>query len=239
MSRLIKAPDASVAQPFDWAPLGALDEQGVHEFRPRQLDVVGSPVVEQALASEPEPPPEPAPAPTIDLDEVSKEAFQHGFSEGVESGRQDAEQSSRDELQTSLVALGGVATELASYKDALRHDVERELVELAFSIARRIIRRELTVDPSATVGIIRSCFEEFAAAEIRRVEVHPADAGLISAYLENQPGPVIDIVPNESIQRGGAIFDTAQGQVDARLEAQISEIENGLADRWTPAGSKA
>lgn len=239
MSRLIKAPDAWVAQPFDWAPLGALDEQGVHEFRPRQLDADGILVVEEALASEPEPPPEPPPAPAIDLDEVRKEAFQHGFSEGVESGRHEAEQSSRDEIQTSLVALGGVATELASYKEVLRHDVERELVELAFSIARRIIRRELTVDPSTTVGIIRSCFEEFAAAEIRRVEVHPSDAGLISAYLEGQPGPVIDIVPNESIQRGGAIFDTSQGQLDARLEAQISEIENGLADRWTPAGGSA
>ncbi len=235
MSRLIKAPDASMAQSYDWAPLGALDEQGVHEYRPRHLDTDGKPMVEEAPEPEAETPPEPAPPP-IDLDEVRKEAFQHGFSEGVESGRQEAAQTSSKELQTSLEALGGVAAELASYKDALRRDVERELVELAFSIAKRIIRRELTVDPSTTVGIIRSCFEEFAAAEIRRLEVHPADAGLISTYLDDQPGPVIDIVPNDSIQRGGAIFDTAQGQLDARLEAQISEIENGLADRWTPAG---
>ena len=225
-----------MVQPYDWAPVGALDEQGVHEYRPKHLDADGKLMVEEVPELEPETPPQPAPPPLIDLDEVRKEAFQHGFSEGVESGRQEAAQASSKELQTSLEALRGVAAELAGHKDALRRDVERELVELAFSIARRIIRRELTVDPSTTVGIIRSCFEEFAAAEIRRLEVHPADAGLISSYLDAQPGPVIDIVPNESIQRGGAIFDTAQGQLDARLEAQISEIENGLAARWTPGG---
>ncbi len=182
MSRLIKAPDASMVQPYDWAPVGALDEQGVHEYRPKHLDADGKLMVEEVPELEPETPPQPAPPPLIDLDEVRKEAFQHGFSEGVESGRQEAAQASSKELQTSLEALRGVAAELAGHKDALRRDVERELVELAFSIARRIIRRELTVDPSTTIV----SGEWVAVREARQSSARPT----MSAALRANSGSV-------------------------------------------------
>ncbi len=40
----------------------------------------------------------------------------------------------------------------------------------------------------------------------------------------------IQILPDASLERGSAIFETARGNVDASISAQLGEIERGFVD---------
>jgi flagellar biosynthesis/type III secretory pathway protein FliH len=61
--------------------------------------------------------------------------------------------------------------------------------------------------------------------------VNPADAEVLAEYFRQSDRSDIEIVPDQSVAPGGAILHTSQGQLDARLESQLREIEYGLTDR--------
>ena len=168
-----------------------------------------------------------APGPTespkdgkVDLEEVRKEAFQAGFAEGERAGTESA-----------IASFGQAAHELTSVKPRLRAEAERELVALSLAIARRIIHRELHVDPTTVLAIVRACLQEFDRVEIQCLTVSPEDLEAVATYFRENPVPNLKLVADPSVSRGGAVFQTNQGELDARIETQLQEIEYGLADR--------
>lgn len=167
------------------------------------------------------------PPPKIDIEAVQRQAFQQGYSEGERGGWQKG----IEQYQAAIAAFGQTVQQLSALKNKLRRQAEQELVELSLAIARRIVRRELTVDPTTIVGLVHTCFEEFQRAEIHSVRVNPQDLDAVAAYFKENPGANIEVQPDPKVERGGAVFQTAQGELDARIGTQLKEIEYGLADR--------
>lgn len=165
--------------------------------------------------------------PEVDVEALQREAFQQGFSDGEKAGSDQA----TAHFQEAVAAFGQATRELASFKPILRMEAETELVGLALTIARRIVRRELTVDPTTVRALVKSCCDEFERAEIHRLRVHPGDVETVAAYFQENPAPTIHLEADASIPRGGVVFESAQGELDGRIETQLSEIEYGLADR--------
>lgn len=155
-----------------------------------------------------------------------REAYQRGFREG------DAEGARRtfDQFQAAIRAFTENAAALAGYKPMLRAEVERELVALSLAVARKVLRRELSIDPSIVLALVKVCFTELQNAEIYRLRLHPQDVEPVADYLRLQRRGGIELVPDPEIARGGAVFETSQGKLDARLDTQLLEIERGLAD---------
>jgi flagellar assembly protein FliH len=113
----------------------------------------------------------------------------------------------------------------------LRKQVEEEAVQLALAVSRRILRRELSIDPSALHGLVQAAFERVARQETTRVVVHPDQAVQVRAALASATTRNIEVVPDGSRESGTLIFETTRGSVDASLDSQLREIELGLADR--------
>lgn len=164
--------------------------------------------------------------PPIDVDQIRRLAFEEGFTEGEKSG----EEKARTRFEQAIASFSGTVRELALLKPGLRREAERELVELSFAIARRVLRRELNADPSAVLGIIRACLEEFEQAEMKQLRVNPADFHAVKAYWDSHPLPNVELVSDPGVGPGGAVFETQQGCLDASIDTQLQEIEYGLAD---------
>ena len=56
------------------------------------------------------------------------------------------------------------------------------------------------------------------------------------AYFQENPAPTIHLEADASISRGGGGLESAQGELDGRIETQLSEIEYGwpIADMTVP-----
>jgi flagellar assembly protein FliH len=180
-----------------------------------------------------------APAPTMDadrplnqgqpealLEQMKESARQAGFAEGLARGRSEGRQAAEKERQVQLTQLQATVNQLLAYRSKIRAEVEREVVDLAFAAARRILRREATLDRTAAAGIVRSCMDEKSNVEVTRVVVHPDDLESVRLSL----GPSIEVASSESVARGGALLETASGVLDARIESQLDELQMGLAD---------
>jgi flagellar assembly protein FliH len=157
----------------------------------------------------------------------SKEAYQAGAREGDASGRQRA----LAELQPVMERLARSIEEIGSMRARLRREAEADVVQLALAIARRVMRRELAVDPEALRGLALAAMEKLQAQEIHRVRTHPSHAALLASVLREKTGAEIEVVADPSREPGSVVFETTRGNLDASVESQLREIERGLADR--------
>jgi flagellar assembly protein FliH len=157
------------------------------------------------------------------LPEFQRAAHQQGFEAGA------AEELSKWAGAMTRAALS--LAELASVKPLFRAQVEEDAVRLSLAIARKILRREITVDPASIAGLLRVAIEKANAREVLRVRVAPPDAAELSSRLSNFGLPAqVQVHPDPSLERGSLLVDTSQGHVDASVETQLREIERGLAD---------
>jgi flagellar assembly protein FliH len=157
-----------------------------------------------------------------------REAHAAGTREGEAAGRARA----AAEVQPVIDRLGRSIDELAGLRARLRSEAEADLVKLSLAIARRVLRRELAIDPEALHGLVLAALEKLQGQEICRVKVHPSHAALVTECLRQIVTRVtVEIIPDPSREPGAIVFETARGNLDASVESQLQEIERGLADR--------
>ncbi|HUI79696.1 MAG TPA: FliH/SctL family protein [Bryobacteraceae bacterium] len=162
------------------------------------------------------------------LDHGIQEAHAAGVREGEAAGRNRA----AAELQPVIERLSRSIQEIAGMRARMRREAETDLLRLATAIARRILRREIAIDPDAMHGLVLGALEKLQSQEIARVRVHPAHAPLLSACLRQMVATSpVEVVPDPSREPGTVIFETERGNLDASVESQLREIERGLADR--------
>jgi flagellar assembly protein FliH len=187
-----------------------------------------------ATAPKPDTPREAAAEPPVDVAELERawtarvaEARAAGMREGEAAGRARA----AAEAQPVLERMARTIDELAGLRPRLRREAEADLVKLAIAIARRVIRRELAVDPDALHGLVRAALEKLQGQELSRVRVHASQVSAISALLRERPGgAAIEVAADPSGDPGAAVFETSRGNLDASVDSQLNEIERGLAD---------
>jgi flagellar assembly protein FliH len=159
---------------------------------------------------------------------IEQEAFNRGFAEGQAAGRKQTEA----ELQSVLEQMGRSLNSLAGLRSRIREDAEADLLKLAISIARRVLHRELTLDPESMEGLIRVALDKLQSRELCRVRVHPDQEQAIRKSLERfSNSQKVELITDASLQCGDVLFETVHGNLDASIESQLSEIERGLADR--------
>jgi flagellar assembly protein FliH len=155
------------------------------------------------------------------------EARQAGYREGEAAGRSQAQA----QLQPALERLAHGIAEIAALRPQLMREAEADLVELSLGIARRILRRELSVDPGALEGLVKAALGKLPAQEICRIRIHPElENGMRQALAKAGRGG-LPLIADETIGRGAVLLETGRGKLDASLETQLAEIGRGLADR--------
>ncbi|HEX7116925.1 MAG TPA: flagellar assembly protein FliH [Steroidobacter sp.] len=164
-----------------------------------------------------------------ELEELERRAYEEAFQKGREEGLAAARAESQqllEKLGKQVARLAGICDSLAQPLAELDSEVEEQLVQLAITIARQLVRRELRVDPSQVIAIIRETVALLpAAARDVRVHLHPEDAAVVREKLA---APGIDrawtIVEDPVMSRGGCRVTTDTAQVDARLETRMNAV---------------
>ncbi len=157
----------------------------------------------------------------------TRAAAEQGFRDGEAAARQKLE----TEFRASLAKLSEAICELSQRRiEALRR-AESDAVRLAIEIARRVVHRELSVDPNALEGLVKAALEKLINHEVLRVRVHPALEKMLSECIaRNVRSRSIEIVSDPTLPPGGVIFEISRGSLDASVVTQLREIARGLID---------
>ena len=159
--------------------------------------------------------------------EAAEAAHAAGMREGEAAGAARANAS----IDPVIQQLTRTIRDLAGYRGRFRKEAEQDLVKLSIAIARKILHRELTIDPNAILALVRVVLESIDAREVHCVRLHPADAAVVEKLLSTMGAPQqLAVTADATLERGAAIFETARGNLDASIQTQLAEIERGFAD---------
>lgn len=160
-----------------------------------------------------------------------REAYAEGMRRGMEAG----EQKFRESVSESARLLHEAATRLEQARREFLDELEPQVVQLAASIASKILEREATVSEALIKRTTRTVLEKLMDEEHVVLRANPADLEALREYrvelLEQFEGiQRLDIVADETIDAGGCIAQSDAVRIDGRLESQLERILNELLD---------
>ena len=166
---------------------------------------------------------------------VLKEAEARGYEAGMararaETGKQLAA------LEERVKRLGAALHLLARPLEQLDAEMESDLAQLALAVGKQIARRELRIEPTQVIAILRESLALLpAAAREVRVHLHPEDAATVREHLTAPTnGEAWTIVEDPTLSRGGCIVHSQSSRIDARLESRIAAVAaSALGDERT------
>ena len=153
-----------------------------------------------------------------------------------ELGRQQGEAESRAKYDAQLArersAVAEALAEFARERAAYYQGVEAETVQLAMSIARKILHREAQVDPLLLMGIVRVALDKIEGATGVVLAVHPLRAAEWQRYLASctEPAALPKIAEDPALPLERCELRTSMGTAQLGVEVQLKEIEQGLMD---------
>ena len=171
---------------------------------------------------------------------IARVAREQSEARGYEAGMAKAQaemQGKVAELGDRIKRLDGLLQFLARPLQELDEEVEKSLLQLALAVGKQLARRELRIDPTQVIAIIRESLQELptAAREIR-VHLHPEDAAIVRERLTAPSNErAWTIVEDPAMSRGGCVVKTESSRIDARLESRINTVRaNALGDERSP-----
>jgi len=188
-----------------------------------------------------------SPSPQSSAADEVREALSREFAARLEQersaafqeGSAAAQNSVKQELQSHYERLSRSIEELSVCRLRYRQETEREVVQLALEIARRILRRELAIDPEAILGLLRAGLESVSLREVLEVRVHTAYADIVRKALQKMGAPdAISVLGDPHLEPGAVCVETRRGGFDASAETQIEEIQRGFADLMEKGSSR-
>jgi len=223
LSKLLRLPDQKDVRPYNWrlsagSPVRDLPQAGrVHnEPKPDVLSEAQSALL-KARASDLE----------LTAARRAKEVRDAAYAEGEKAARdQDAAA-----VRTAVEKLAQSIQELAGLRAKLRSQAEADVVRLAMAIAKRVVHRELTMDPDSVMGLVKVALEKLRLQETVRVRVHPDHVAIVKEFLARSAASAhIEVTGDPAVGVGGVVFETTRGEFDVSTEVQLNEIEKGLTD---------
>jgi flagellar assembly protein FliH len=180
-----------------------------------------------------------------EAERIRSDAREAGEAEGLQAGREAGEQQGYDAgIARAAEQVDGHVVELEQTLHAvlqaweqefrwLRQAAEQDLVRLAFRIAETVLDREVETYPETVLNSIEKAVQ--LALDAKRLEIHvnPADQALADQFFPMLKSRFteldsVNLIGDESVDRGGAVVKTAQGSVDARITTQFQEIRRAL-----------
>jgi flagellar assembly protein FliH len=175
-------------------------------------------------------------------------AYEKGVQEGALRGRKEGEQKAADDFNRRLKTLeeriAVMIREVAAAKLTLYTTTQRQLLDIALMLARKIVNHEISLNPDIILSVIQKVFSYIATREQVVVRVSPHDFETVTGKKEfwttlNERLDGIRIEKDSRIQPGGCIIDSAAGIADGRVEVQLDELSATIEQAWNEHVSTA
>jgi flagellar assembly protein FliH len=145
------------------------------------------------------------------------------------------EQKLRQEFEQKIAAARtAIATTISEFQQEREEyfaQVESEVVQLALSIAGKILHREAQVDPLLVAGIVRVAIEKMHDETDIKLRVGAGNGARWKQYCESHADLAqVEVREDPKLSNLDCILETRLGTANLGLDAQLKEVEKGFFD---------
>ena len=164
---------------------------------------------------------------------IEQEAYEKGFVQGEKDGFELGEKKA-DKVIENIERL---FDEISSLKREILKQHEKEILDLTFAIAEKIVHHLTKIDES---GVKEAVFNALNLAMEKSkiiLNVNPEDYDYIEKirpelFKEYKDLKSITVTSDPSVTRGGCYLKTQYGDIDAGIETQLEKIYQCLQDAF-------
>ncbi|MGE5404856.1 MAG: FliH/SctL family protein [Candidatus Saccharibacteria bacterium] len=166
-----------------------------------------------------------------EAERIKASALDQGHREGLQIAfRETDEQRKKARLESEQLIAAG-----AKQKSELIQSAEPEIVNLALAVAAKVMAREIKIDPTIILDIVREALKLAGEANNVRVMVNPDDADTVKYFVPQLIEPDqnlgdITIEGDRRIDQGGCLVETEKGIVDARIQTRRFNVEGAVME---------
>ncbi|TQR07754.1 flagellar assembly protein FliH [Psychrobacillus soli] len=160
-----------------------------------------------------------------------QQAYDEGFAQGVEEGRQKALSDMQHSIQNAN------ETMQIAHENAARYLQQQEqiILELGLRSAERIIGTKLEEDPKVFLSIVKRALKEAREMKEIKLYVSPTYFGLVSSNREELASLFPVDVPfmlfvDEDMDAEDCFIETSHGRIVVSIDEQLQELRQKLVN---------
>jgi flagellar assembly protein FliH len=173
-----------------------------------------------------------------------QQAFQEGFTQGIEHGRAQAQAGLDRQMNEFLNNQAKAAGErLAALFTAAQAELlqaeqamAQEVLALACALARQVLQQELTANPNAVLPVLREALAQLGAdCKAAVVKLHPDDMDALGEQIQSEfTGIALNLRADAAVQQGGCVIESAGMVIDGTLAKRWQRVvaSLGLSSAW-------
>ncbi|MBI5665164.1 MAG: hypothetical protein HZC49_08800 [Nitrospirae bacterium] len=161
-----------------------------------------------------------------DLEDMQRRAYEEGFASGERAGFADGEQKAA----VLVERLERIIDEVAVFKEGLVKEVEKQVVDFALAMARKIIIDEISAKPEIIVSVVREALKRLQRMGTITIKINPA---LHDLFMKKRP-ELIDIHEdiifdvNSNVSLTGPLVISQTEEVVTDIDALIANITDDV-----------
>ncbi len=158
-------------------------------------------------------------------------AAAEGFKRGYEEGRLAGERAERARLHTTVEAANEALCRMTANQSAWAEAFEDNLCALATAIARHLMERELSADPTLLHELVERARNDFDVDQPVRVRVNPSDLSAMAIVdaASGVPSRTDQWVADPTIVPGGCVVEGPERIVDGRVDTALERLYRRVA----------
>ncbi|MCP5106255.1 MAG: hypothetical protein GY950_22910 [bacterium] len=146
------------------------------------------------------------------------------FQAKLEKGLKDSQNNYLNTMET-----------LGKLKQVVYKQSEQQLMDLVFSITRKVIGEEVQTSPRIVMEMLQKGFEKVKEAKQYEIKLHPVDYDVLLKEKESlkeilKTSGTVNFTRDESVERGGCKIITESGEISSEPGEQLDIILKELSD---------
>ncbi|MDR1315505.1 MAG: flagellar assembly protein FliH [Spirochaetales bacterium] len=164
-------------------------------------------------------------------DQIREEAKKAGYTEGREAGWAEG----RAEAQRVIERLHIILSKAIEKRFDILKDSEAQVIHLILQIARKVVKVISENQKNIVINNTVQALQKLKNKSDVVIRVNLADLNLVTEHTKDIINMVenvktITVMEDSTVDRGGCVIETDFGEIDARIAAQLREIEERILE---------
>lgn len=162
-----------------------------------------------------------------EVGDIETQARKEGYDAGFKEGHRDGMIAGQAELNARVRKFNALIHSLNKPLEELDDEVIEQMVQMAITVSRQIIRRELKIDPGQVMAVVRESMAILPAnARDIKIYLHPEDARLVREILsvDDETERPWKIVDDPVLTHGSCRIQSENSFIDASVEQRLNQV---------------
>lgn len=163
------------------------------------------------------------------LKDIQEKAYKEAYELGLEEGRKLAFETNQEAIKIHMNEMMTLLESMKTMKKDILNQNESVFIDLIYFIAEKVVHEHVQKSETTTKEVIKQVVDSLDVKEDISVRLNDQDFAVIQKLLgENSQEAEIfkklKFYASPEIEKGGAIFETNHGLVDATLPERVEKL---------------